>query len=797
VAVSPDGVLAVASGVGQGDGRLHGDFGDLCVDGQHKNPCRPSSRFPKPTAVPDEALFVTNLKTGAFTALRTPQGRCNPNAAATVTTLHCQELGLTFSGDGRHLYATGGGNDAVMDFSVSATDVLATKPTQVAYLQEANLAAGGGGAYQRPNPGTQAARTKGIAVTRDGSTLLVTKEQSGTLDIVTTKGMALRQRIAFAGLNPTAANGSVTYPYAVVLAPDDKTAYVSLQGTGQVAALPLTVGPTGLVAGPPVLVVAGDHPTGLAVSPDSKTLLVANANDDTVSVFALTSGLPGRATSLTVRTRPTDPNGSVPDAVAFDGNDRAYVALAGDNAVATLERTGSGPFTVIGLVPTGWYPTAVAVRPGSHELVTVSAKGLGSGYTPHGGYAPAPPGGPQAVTPFYYDGDNMPGLLTVVAHPSAATLLSGRATVLRNTDFARRADTTTGVGPIPTDPARAGQSPITHVVYIVRENRTYDQAYGDLAKARNDVDADPAFESLTTATPNGHKLTGRFASSDSFFSDSEASIQGHYWTTSANVDDYVEKSWRQYYSNRNHTSDPIGTTISAPKNCSIFQAAQAKGSDPTSPFFQPGFTYQDDGDPVGLYNPSLAPGSVPGLTPTGSGTAPAQRTACAAIPAASADVSNFGGFLGLDDRDAATRFLAQAGLTGSGAAVPGATATLRNFTYLELPNDHTTGFTAQGPTNIMGHTPRAQIAENDAAVAAVISALSKSSYWPNTAVFVVEDDSQDGPDHVDGHRNVLLVASPYARQVSANGCYGGYVGHVHNDQAGVLRTIELMLGCPH
>jgi len=794
LAVSPDGVLAVATGVGQGDGRGHGDFGGLCVDGQQKNPCPPSVLLPKPSRSPDEALVVTNLVTGAQTEIRTPEGRCNPSAAPGVTTLHCLELGLAFSPDGRHLYATGGGNDAVLDFPVSTADVVAARPVHVAYLQEVNPAPGGTGAYQSPNPGTQAARTKGVAVTPDGSTLLVSKEQSGTLDVLSAADLSLRQRIPFGAANPTGANGSVTYPYAVAVAPDGATAYVTLQGAGQVAALPLVPGPQGTVTGPPVLLPAGDHPTGLAVSPDGGTLLVTGANDDTVRIFPLTRGVPGPSTSLTVHAKPDEVYGSVPNAVAFDGNDRAYVALAGDDAVAALDRVGGG-FAVAGLVPTGWYPTSVAVRPGTRELLTLSAKGLGSRYTPEGGYPAPPAGGPRAVTPGYYDGDNMPGLLTVVAPPTAAELAAGRATAIRNINFAAGGQAAQP-GPVPTDPGKAGQSPITHVVYIVRENRTYDQVFGDLAAVRNDVDADPRFQSLSTATPNAHALTGRYASSDSFYSDGEASIQGHYWTTSANVDDYVEKSWRQYYSDRNHSSDSVGTTISAPKNCSIFQSAMAKATDPSSPYFDPTFTYQDDGDPVGVFNPSIAPGSVPGLTPTGSGVAPAERTVCGAIPAANVDLTNFGGFLGLDDRDAANRFLAQAGLTKDGAAVPGTDRTLRNFTYLELPNDHTTGFTPQGPTNIGGHTPRAQIAENDAAVGTVISALSKSSYWSSTAVFVVEDDSQDGPDHVDGHRNILLVASPYARQTSANGCYGGYVGHVHNDQAGVLRTIELILGLP-
>lgn|GEM_PF-5995347 len=168
----------------------------------------------------------------------------------------------------------------------------------------------------------------------------MTKEQSGTLDVLSTTGLTLRQRIAFGAVNPTGADGSVTYPYVVTVASDGRTAYATLQGTGQVAALALTSTPAGLVVGLSVLVPAGDHPTGLAVSPDSSTLVVANANNDTVSVFALSAGLPGPAIILTVRARPSDPNGSVPDAVAFDGNNCVNVALAGDNAAP--RRTGPG-----------------------------------------------------------------------------------------------------------------------------------------------------------------------------------------------------------------------------------------------------------------------------------------------------------------------------------------------------------------------------------------------------------------------------------------------------------------------
>jgi len=811
VALSPDGVLAATTQVGQGDGSPGGDDGTLCVDGQRKNPCANRTQLGAfPATSPDEYVLVTNLVSGAKTVLKGTQTLCNPTAGTTAKTLHCNELGVAFSRDGTRLFATGGGNDAVYAFTVDpAAQTVTATPTTTTYLTGlGNVAPGGSASYQKPNPGTQAARTKGLTLT-DNGLLLVTKEQAGTLDVLKARDLSFVTEVLLGPQNPTGANGSVIYPYQVVAAPSTTTAagtpaaetttraFVTLQGTASLATVTLTTTAAGTTGTLTDTTPVGDHPTGLALSPAADELLVTNANDDSVSQLPLTNGLPTTATTLSLLPTPGTPVGKAPNAVAYAGPGTAYVTLAGDNALLALNRTASGAFAAGGSLPTGWYPTSVAVRtgmpgsPGIGDLLVVSAKGLGSRY-PAGGDYPVPTvGGPQAKNPGYYDGNNMAGMLQEIPKPVAADLAAGATTVARNNAFAGLADTSGTQCVIPAGDATAGQSPIKHVVYIVRENRTYDQVYGDLAKTRNDVDADPAYESLAAATPNGHKVVGRYASSDSFFSDGEASVQGHYWTTSANTSDYLEKSWGQYYSARNHTGDSVGTTISAPKGCSIFQSAMAKAAtDPT-------FTYKDYGDPVGVANPAIAGTSaVTGQGPgTAAGTTPTTMSGCGAVPAANADLTNFGNFLGLKDTDSATRFLTDNGLTATGDATPG-TNTLKSFSYLELPLDHTTGFTAQGPTNVNGLTPRAEVANNDQAVGTVISALSKASSWSSTAVFVVEDDSQDGPDHVDGHRNVLLVASPYAKQQSANSCYPGYVSHAHNDQSGVIRTMELMLGLP-
>jgi hypothetical protein len=371
--------------------------------------------------------------------------------------------------------------------------------------------------------------------------------------------------------------------------------------------------------------------------------------------------------------------------------------------------------------------------------------------------------------------------------------------------------------PIP-DAANAGQSPIKHVVYIVRENRTYDQVYGDLAKTRNDVNADPAYQYLASATPQGHALVSQFASSDSFFSDGEASVQGHWWTTSANVTDWIEKAWRLNYSGRNRGQDFL-SPVAEPERCSIFQNALAKQIQSGGSFmlrnygeFYGAITPDGNGLPVSSpCSPFLGPNSAkyPGPLYTDSTPVP-----CTVAPAACGRINallSVGNFpiysytdlsypnaingdanLSVDDRLGANEFLRDIGLNSDGSAAAAGPANghgLASFSYMVLPEDHTTGLSAT-------FTPRAEVAQNDAALGEIISALSHSTYWSSTAVFVVEDDSQDGVDHVDGHRNVLLVASPYTKHVSANGQFGGYIGHEHYDQASVIRTMELILGLP-
>jgi DNA-binding beta-propeller fold protein YncE len=837
LAIAPDGKCAATSDEGWGNGR-------------------PVPAVPGVNAAgsePDEGVSALNLLTGAsqFVAVNRKPAQ------------NFMGIGLAYSHDGTRLYATSGGTDAVYQFNVDPG-------CRLTYAATVALPAQAPPAATSSFTGASAAYDRGLAVSADG-TVLVTTEYGRALNAVSVDGAGnlttAKAAVAFGTptivphstnilnfVNPPAANDiDPSYLYAVAAGTNPATgrarAYITAEGTGQLITAD-SDGAGNWAKGPAATV--GDHPTGLAVSPDGREVMVADANSDQVSVVGVNAdGTLAPAVNVTLHGAPGEATGSAPDAVAYDGASRAYVALAGDDAVAVLDRGASG-WQADGYVPTGWYPTAVAVNPRDHGVLAVSAKGLGSRYPADDPSYPYPvplaarPGGPRSLLPNsvfpqvpdpqvqlpglnYNDKGNMPSLLSrfwvagpqeggsPAWHPGerlpadsafVAWAIEHSSAVLRSPD-----------NPVP-DAAHAGQSPIKHVLYIVRENRTYDQVFGDLGKTRNDVNADPAYQYLAPATPQGHAIVGQFASSDNFFSDGEASVQGHWWTTSANVTDWVEKAWRLNYSNRNRGSDFLAP-VAEPQRCSLFQSALAKQSSSGGSFtlrnygeFYGAVTPDGNGLPVNSpCSPFLGPNSARYTGPVYTDATPVPCTG--ASPPAGCGVLNsllsVGSFpiysysdlgypsaingdanLSVDDRLGAAEFLKDIGLNPDGSQVTAGPANghgLASFSYMVLPEDHTTGLAAT-------FTPRAEVAQNDAALGEIISALSHSAYWPSTAVFVVEDDSQDGVDHVDGHRNVLLVASPYTRHVSASGELGGYIGHQHYDQASVIRTMELVLGLP-
>jgi DNA-binding beta-propeller fold protein YncE len=833
LAVAPSGRCAATSDEGWGNGQ-------------------PVPAVPAVNAAgrqPDEGVTSIDLATGV-TRFVTVQAKPAQNFMG---------IGLAYSHDGSRLYATSGGTVAVYQFDAAPNCVL-TYATTIPLPHQAPPST------TSSVSGPSAGYDRGLAVAADG-TVLVTSEYGRALDAVSVDGagnlVAATMAVAFGAptivphstniLNfanpPTPNDTAPSYLYAVATAANPATghprAYVTSEGTGQLVTAD-SAGAAGWTAGP--VATVGDHPTGLALSPDGRTVLVADANSDQVSVVAVNDdGSLAPAANVTLHGAPGEGTGSAPDAVAFDGASRAYVALAGDNAVAVLDKSPSG-WQVLGYVPTGWYPTAVAVSPLDHSVLAVSAKGLGSRYPLADPSFPLPVpfavarGGspsllPNSVTPAavhpqvqlpglnYNDKANMASLLNRFWVAGAGQRHARGERLAEDSELVARSiersgdEVRTGTNPVP-DVAHAGRSPIQHVLYIVRENRTYDQVLGDLRRSRPDVNADPAYEYLAAATPQGHAVVNRFASSDNFFSDGEASVQGHWWTTSAAVTDWTEKAWRLNYSDRNRAADFLAP-VAMPQRCSLFQSALTKQSQSAGTFtlrnygeFYGAVTPDGNGLPVSSpCSPFLGPNTATYTGPVYSDSA-AIGCAVPGAPAACRTVNGLlrvGNFpiysytdlsypnaingdanLSVDDRLGAAEFLRDVGLNPDGS--PAATGPanghgLANFNYMVLPEDHTTGLGAT-------FTPRAEVAQNDAALGELLTALSRSAYWSSTAVFVVEDDSQDGVDHVDGHRNVLLVASPYAKRQSADAHRSGYIGHHRYDQASVIRTIELILGLP-
>ena len=705
MAISPDGQTAVVVNSGQGSGgAMQGD----------------------------ESLMVVDLASNnVLQVVRDRQG--------TAPTFY--NAGITFSPDGKHLYATGGGNDQVYDYAVAGQQLTLTsrwKSSAKAGAPTIPGSANGGIPGTAPLLGDVAAYPRGLAVVPDGAAVIVTNEQGSTVAALSTTDGHLVWETSLGG----AAQAAGTYPGSVTVT--GTTALVTEQGGNVVVTLDTG---TGRLKG---IVPVGDHPVAIAATKDGRTAYVANANDDSLSVLDLTGPVPVSADQLSTHLVTGEANGSTPDAVAIDeATGRVYVALAGDNAVAAFDSATSRPGGALrpaGAVPSAAYPTAVAVVDG--KLWSVGAKGFG--------------GNPRTDNRQYI-ANSFPGVLTGVALPSTATLKTYTEAAQANLLYPTRVNATRpSDSPIP-DEAHKGQSPIKHVVLVVRENRTFDQVFGDLKVPGADVD--PKFlmygeknAAGQTVTPNAHAIANRFALSQNFYSDGEASVQGHHWTAEGTSSDYTEKSYVHYYSSRNHPYDPTAAIV-YPRCASVFQQLARQGK-----------SFRNFGERVGVstaQTPTVqaAPGAAC-ATPGGTYDA-----------ASAANLSpQFGANLSLTSVDDTTKV---AQLIREYTPLEAAD-TVPSFTYAVLGNDHTDG------TSAGKKTPEAHVATNDLAVGQLVEHLSKSPQWSSTAVFVVEDDSQDGLDHRDGHRNVLLVASPYTK--------AGMLSSQHISQASVLRTMELILG---
>jgi hypothetical protein len=351
------------------------------------------------------------------------------------------------------------------------------------------------------------------------------------------------------------------------------------------------------------------------------------------------------------------------------------------------------------------------------------------------------------------------GSLSVFPFPDQAALRSLTATAYRLAPLTASADVRRDAArpagsPIPARPG--DPSPIRHCVYIIKENRTYDQILGDDPRGEGDADLCLFPEEVT---PNHHAIARTFVLLDNFYVDAEVSADGHEWTMGAYATDFVERTWPVTYGGKGAARGPDGKVrglgypaegqfeVAFPSSGYLWDLARAAG-----------LTYRSYGEFVSN-----------GRTPDAPGTAN--------VPALEGHFDPLYRSYDLDYPDVrrADRFLAQLAAFEKAGEMP-------RLVVLRLPNDHTSG------TRVGRPTPRAYAADNDLALGRILEGLSHSSFWSSTAVFVVEDDAQDGPDHVDAHRSVALLAGPYVRR--------GAVVHEMYSTCSLLRTMELILGLP-
>jgi YVTN family beta-propeller protein len=499
----------------------------------------------------------------------------------------------------------------------------------------------------------------------------------------------------------------------------------------------------------------GLHPSGMALSPDRRWLYVANANSDTVSVI-------DTRTDTVVETIDCRPEGRLPFgsgsnalAVSPDGQ-TLYVANGTNNCVAVVRLARRDKekevSRVVGLLPTGWYPGALALTPDGKTLLVANVKG-------HGSLAPRRP-----VEKGRNSHDHL-GSVSIIPLPAAAELRRWTERVGANNRLAYslaglekpRPDAV----PVPV-PARHGEpSVIQHVFYIIKENRTYDQVFGDLKEGRGEPKLCIFGEKIT---PNHHALAREFTLFDNFYCSGVLSADGHHWATAAYATDYLEKSFGGFTRSYPWDGDD---PLALPSSGFLWDNALAHKKTLRNygefvieePYAPKGTTWTD------LYNEyrnktrkiklqvrvsikSLEPYTHPGFP---------------SFPLIASDVYR------------AELFLEEFRQYEAKGNLP-------QMILMSLPCDHTEGTKQDYPT------PRAMVADNDLALGRIVEAISRSRYWKNSCIFVVEDDPQNGFDHIDGHRTVALAISPYTRRKHVDRtCY---------NQTGMVKTIELMLGLP-
>ena len=711
------------------------------------------------------------------------------------------------------------------------------------------------------NKGKAALYPTGLAITPDGTTLVIANNLGDSVTIV--HGLSGARRMERVDLHHPGKAGENIYPYDVVAMGSGKNAraYVTCWNDASVAVISL--------GGKPAVqnyIGVDRHPTAMTINADGTRLFVANSNADSVSVVDTSADQ--EVERIDVRLAENALPGASPEGIALSADEKTlYVANAHSNAIAVVAlsakaRGGSAAAKIkddakskiLGFIPTGQYPSAVAEADG--KLFVGNGKGTGfepssmtvsnSGFTPNPPNTKFPPNKEKNRQGGQYSGSIVSGNISMVSLPDEPALARYTQQTMQN-------DGLMGFAP---PELFAGKCPIKHVIYIIKENRTYDQVFGDLKTSGDGhaADGEPdiaIFGSAAAArrpdgtqqvvTSNHRALAERFGLFDRFFVNSEASPDGHNWATAAFSTDYVDKGFRWEYSDRGRTYDwegynrlpdyePPGeldtgkfhgdvldaltdllekhlpyrqgfTDLAEPKSLYLWDAAARAG-----------LTYRNYGEFVTVISAKDVEAAGQKKHKSYPDISNAQR----AIPnKESLQKHHSSSFRSFDVTapDSMTVDCYKLALDPSGSFDAAVTqdnsnakcrgnsrfgewlAEFRGFVaerqaghedpmpalnVLRFPNDHTTGIKNGFPT------PQFMVADNDYAVGRLVEAVSSSVYWKDTAIFVVEDDAQAGPDHVDSHRSVGLAISAYNRP--------GALIHKFHNTVSMIRTIEMLLG---
>ena len=615
-------------------------------------------------------------------------------------------LGLKFSADEKYLYASGGNDNRILKYAITSGKLLLKDSIVLGKTWPVKIS------------------PTGIDIDDNAHTMYVVTKENNSLYVIDLITKKIKQQLPLGG-----------EAYTCQLSPSKKELYISCWGCDKIHVY-------STVQNKMISTISvGDNPNDICLSKNGKWLFVCNANDNSVSVVDLQKRKV--IETLNAALYPNSVMGSTTNSVCLSADEKTlYIANADNNCLAVFDVAKPGNSSSKGFIPCGWYPTCVRVV--GKKIFVTNGKGFSSMANPFG---PNPMKRSEKIA--YHKGDTartvqyigglFKGTLSIIKEPDVKQLSVYSQAVYKNTRYNKAKELVAAGEAGNPVPVKIGDtSPIKHIFYIIKENRTYDQVLGDMPEGNGDTSLCLFGEKVT---PNLHALAREFVLLDNFYVDAEVSADGHNWSMGAYADDYLEKTWPTSYGGRGGDYDAEGNRA----------IANNKGGFIWDHCARAGVSYRTYGEFADDYKPNL-----PIL----------KNHYCTYYTSWDQTVRDTTR-VGQWKRDFDSLVAAKA---------------LPQLNTLRIINDHTEGLKKGRPT------PRAHCADNDLAVGMFVDYLSKSPVWKESVVFVLEDDAQDGPDHVDAHRSPAYIAGGYVKR--------HFVDHTMYSTTSVLRTIELILGIP-